>query len=261
MRTELHHDRTSANVVAWRADQIVEAGSAPTLASLACVEPLTRPPEPARPTYPPALDEDSREWLRALRGQGSLRDDAVARLHALLLRAARFEVARRRPTLPHLRGNELDDIATEAADDALISVLARLDDFRGASRLTTWVYKFALLEAAVKLRKRAWQGREIPLEPETWSLFTSTGFRPDAQLEQSELLEALQRAIADVLTPHQRKVLVALALNGVPIDVLAERLGTTRGALYKALHDARQKLRKHLHESGLSLDSWLEEGT
>ena len=99
----------------------------------------------------------------------------MARLHALLLRAARFEVARRRPTLPHLRGDELDDIANEAADDALMSVLRRLDDFRGASRFTTWVYKFALLEAAVKLRKRAWQGREIPLEPESWSLFSTPG--------------------------------------------------------------------------------------
>ena len=200
------------------------------------------------------LDEDSRDWLRALRGAGAERDDAVARLHALLLRAARFEVARRRPTLPHLRGNELDEIALEAADDALMSVLARLDDFRGASRFTTWVYKFALLEAAVKLRRRAWQGREVPLEPETWSLFSSAGLEPDEQAEQTELLATLQRAIEQVLTPHQRRVLVALAVNGVPIDVLAERLNTTRGALYKTLHDARRKLRRHLAERGLSLE-------
>lgn len=194
------------------------------------------------------LDEESREWLRDLRADGAVKDEAVARLHALLLRAARFEVARRRPTLPHLRGNELDDIAVEAANDALMSVLARLDDFRGASRFTTWVYKFALLEAAVRLRKRAWQGREIPLEPETWSLFSSAGLEPAAAAEQSELLAAVQTGIAEVLTPHQRRVLVALALNGVPIDVLAERLGTTRGALYKTLHDARRKLRTYLEE-------------
>jgi RNA polymerase sigma-70 factor (ECF subfamily) len=189
-----------------------------------------------------------RDWLRSLRATGAERDDAVARLHALLLRAARFEVARRRPTLPHLRGNELDDIALEAADDALMSVLARLDDFRGESRFTTWVYKFALLEAAVKLRRRAWQGREVPLEPETWSLFGSDALEPDEQAEQTELLRAVQTGINEVLTPHQRRVLVALALNGVPIDVLAERLSTTRGALYKTLHDARRKLREHLGE-------------
>lgn len=204
------------------------------------------------------LDDESRVWLRDLRSDGRTKDEAVARLHDLLLRAARFECARRRPALPHLRGNDLDDIANQAADDALVSVLARLDDFRGASRFTTWVYKFALLEAAVKLRKRSWQGREVPLEAETWNLFTSAGIEPDEEVERSELLRTLQQAVADVLTPHQRRVLVALALNGVPIDVLAERLSTTRGALYKTLHDARRKLRKHLDERGLSLES-LEE--
>ena len=207
----------------------------------------------------PLLDTDSRDWVRALGATGATRDDAVARLHALLLRAARFEVARRRATLPHLRGDDLDDIAAEAADDALMSVLRRLGDFRGASRFTTWAYKFALYEAAVKLRKRAWQGREIPLEPESWSLFSSAAPEPAAEAEQAELLSAIQRAIAEALTPHQRRVLVALAVNGVPIDVLAERLNTTRGALYKTLHDASRKLRKDLLERGLSLDDRLEE--
>ena len=136
-----------------------------------------------------------------------------------------------------------------------MSVLARLDDFRGASRFTTWVYKFALLEAAVKLRRRAWQGREVPLEPETWSLFSSASLEPDEHVEQSELLATLQRAIAEVLTPHQRRVLVALTLNGVPIDVLAERLNTTRGALYKTLHDARRKLRQTMANDGFTFDA------
>jgi RNA polymerase sigma-70 factor (ECF subfamily) len=199
----------------------------------------------------PALDAASREWLRALRADGATRDEAVARLHALLLRAARFEAARRRGRLPHLR-DELEEIAHEAAGDALISVLVHLDDFRGDSRFTTWVYKFALLETAVKLRKRAWQGRELPLEPEAWNVFESVGLAPPEQVEQSELLSTLQTAIGEVLTPHQRRVLVAVTLNGVPIDVLAERLDTTRGALYKTLHDARQKLRTHLAERGLS---------
>jgi RNA polymerase sigma-70 factor, ECF subfamily len=219
----------------------------PTTDSSAAVEPRS------------LLDDESRAWLSDLRTEGRTKDEAVTRLHALLLRAARFECARRRPAHPHLRGNDLDDIANQAADDALVSVLARLDDFRGASRFTTWVYKFALLEAAVKLRKRSWQGREVPLEPETWSLFTSAGMHPDEEVEQSELLTTLQQAIAKVLTPHQRRVLVALALNRVPIDVLAERLGTNRGALYKTLHDARRKLRQHLDAQGLSVDALLEE--
>jgi RNA polymerase sigma-70 factor (ECF subfamily) len=195
------------------------------------------------------MDVASREWLRALRAEGATRDGAVARLHALLLRAARFEAARRRARVPYLR-DELEEIAQEAAADALVSVLARLNDFRGESRFTTWVYKFALLETAVKLRKRAWQGREVPLESEGWSLFSSTRLEPDGEAEQHELLLTLERAIAEVLTPHQRRVLVALALDDVPIDVLADRLDTTRGALYKTLHDGRQKLRKHLAERG-----------
>jgi RNA polymerase sigma-70 factor, ECF subfamily len=214
----------------------------------------TVPPAAGKATATAPLDGASRQWLDQLRSEGAEHDEAVARLHALLLRGARFEVARRQPTLPHLRGNDLDDIALQAADDALMSVLARLDDFRGLSRFTTWAYKFALLEAAVKLRKRAWQGRELPLEPESWSLFSSAGLEPGAEAEQGELLATLQAAINQVLTPHQRRVLVALALNGVPIDVLAERLNTTRGALYKTLHDARRKLRKHLEECGLPLD-------
>jgi len=193
------------------------------------------------------LDPESRAWLHGLRARD---EDTVARLHALLLRAARFEVARRKPLLPHVRGGDLDDLAEQAADDALVSVLRRLEDFRGASRFTTWAYKFALYEAAVKLRKRAWQGREVPLEPEGWSLLSSPGLAPEAEAEQRELVETLQRAIDDALTPHQRRVLVALAVNGVPIDVLAERLGTNRGALYKTLHDARRKLRRELSAKG-----------
>jgi RNA polymerase sigma-70 factor, ECF subfamily len=205
----------------------------------------------ALPALAPPIDDASSEWLHALRADGATRDEAVARLHALLLRAARFEAARRRGRLPHLR-DDLDEIAHEAAGDALISVLARLDQFRGESRFTTWAYKFALLETAVKLRKRAWQARELPVEPEAWSLFANVGLEPDARVEERELLAALQKAIAETLTPHQRRVLVALALDDVPIDVLAERLSTTRGALYKTLHDARQKLRAQLAERGLT---------
>jgi RNA polymerase sigma-70 factor (ECF subfamily) len=111
----------------------------------------------------------------------------------------------------------------------------------------------------VKLRKRAWQGREVPLEPESWNVLSSNMLEPEPEAEQGELIDTLQRAIEQILTPHQRRVLVGLALNGVPIDVLAESLETTRGALYKTLHVARRKLRRHLKECGLSLDTFLEE--
>jgi RNA polymerase sigma-70 factor, ECF subfamily len=163
------------------------------------------------------------------------RDAAVAELHALLLRAARFELRRR---------NVLDDdLAHDAADDALMAILGKLDSFRGASRFTTWAYKFALLEAGVKARRRAWRGREIQIDEERWPEIPDQGLSAHARLEQQELLRAIQRAVRTELTPHQREVFCALALNGIPIDVLAERLGSTRGALYKTLHDARRKLR------------------
>ena len=196
----------------------------------------------------PTLDLTAGEWLDALRDSGPRHHAAVARLHSLLLRAASFEVARRRASLPHLRGETLDDLATQSADDALVAVLGKLDDYRGESRFTTWVYKFGLLEAAVKVRRRAWQGREYPVEDDTWALLASRAAGPAEAAERSELLRAVADAIETVLSDRQRLVFVALALNEVPIDVMAERLGSNRSALYKVLHDARHKLRTHLEE-------------
>jgi len=189
-------------------------------------------------------------WVEALSTPGRARDDAVERLHALLLRASRFEVARRRHALGYVRDN-LDDLATQAADDALMAIMAKLDTYRGDSRFTTWAYKFAVLEAGTKVRRRAWQEREMPLEEEGWYRLPDRRAAPAGDLETAELLGAVRDAIADALTPHQRTVLVAVTLNDVPIDVLAERLATTRGALYKTLHDARKSLRARLAEQGL----------
>ena len=208
-------------------------------------------PQPAVELAGP--DAESRAWLTALQGSGPERDEAVGRLHELLLRAARFEIDRRRATLPHLRGNDLDDLAMQSAGDALVAVLSKLDSYRGDSKFTTWVYKFALLEAAVKLRRRAWQGREVPLQPEAWPLYPTDRPSPELSAERSELFDEIRHGISSELTPHQREVLVATTVNGVPIDVLAERLNTTRGALYKTLHDARHKLRVHLATRGMRI--------
>jgi RNA polymerase sigma-70 factor (ECF subfamily) len=203
-------------------------------------------------------DAASARWVAALSASGRERDEAVERLHALLLRAARFEVARQRSGPG--RG-DADDLAMQAADDALMAVLRKLPTYRGDSRFTTWAYKFALLEAGVKVRRRAWQRREVPLEDSGWARLRDAGASPDSDAQTAELLAAVREGIAQALTPHQRAVLVAITLNGVPIDVLAERLGTTRGALYKTLHDARRKLRARLAESGLDPDGAREGGT
>ena len=203
-------------------------------------------PPAGRRASPAIADRESQAWIAELSGEGPEHDEAGGRLPALLRRAARFEVSRRARAVPHVRGGDLDDVAHQAANDAAVAVLAKLDGFRGQSRFTTWAYKFALLEAAVKVRRLAWQGREIPLEPDHWPRFADPEDSPPTRAERGELLADIARAIEEELTPHQREVLVALALNEVPIDVLAERLGTTRGALYKTLHDARRKLRRKL---------------
>ena|SRR5690349_21513576 len=203
-------------------------------------------------TAPPEIS-----WVDRLRAEGAEGRTAVAELHALLLKAARFEIGRRAGQLPHLRGGDHEDLAHQAADDALMAVLRKLDEFRGESRFTTWAYKFALLEAAVKVRKRSWQGREIPLEDEAWSALADAGAPAGRGAEDAELFAALREEI-ERLGERQREVLVAVALNGVPIDVLADRLGSTRGALYKNLHDARRNLRAALAARGLRVGE--EEG-
>jgi RNA polymerase sigma-70 factor (ECF subfamily) len=189
-----------------------------------------------------AIVDESQDWLRELRDPAT-REVACARLHELLVRAARFEIARR--GVPY---GERDDLALQAADDALVAILAKLDSFRGASRFTTWAYKFALLEAAVKARRRAWQRREVAIDDAAWERIAQ---RSTDQLETQELLAAIAAAVPRCLTDHQRRVLTALALDGVPVDVLAERMDTTRGALYKTLHDARRRLRAELEKEGL----------
>ncbi len=198
---------------------------------------------------------EPRDWPAALRGAPSVRTAAIADLQALLLRGARFELARRRATLTHVAHGELDDLATQAADDALLAILAKLDTFRGQSRFTTWAYKFVLLEAGVRLRRRAWQGREVQVDETAWPLMADAGPSVQDRAEMRELLDAIRSAVATCLSPHQREVFAALALNGVPIDVLAERRGTTRGALYKTLHDARRKLRATLEAAGYAIDA------
>jgi RNA polymerase sigma-70 factor (ECF subfamily) len=215
-------------------------------------------PTPIQKPAPADAAVSARPWVEELQAGGGKGEAAIADLHQLLLKAASFEVERRAAELAHLRGGDLGDLAHQAADDALMAVLRKLSDFRGESRFTTWAYKFALLEAAVKVRRRAWQGREVPLEDEAWALLADPA-AAGRGAEEAELLAALREEIQRSLTPRQREVLVAVTLNGVPIDVLAERLGSTRGALYKNLHDARRKLRVALADRGFQIGADGEE--
>ena len=129
---------------------------------------MTTSPMAAR-TAGRTLDVESDIWLRRLSGDGLDRVEAVEDLHALLLRATYFELGRRQSPGAVVGSVGVDDLATQAADDALVAILAKLHTYRGDSRFTTWAYKFALLEAAVKARRRPWHGRELPLEDDNFA--------------------------------------------------------------------------------------------
>ena len=196
-------------------------------------------------------DATSRRWVEQLHPDHPRHEQAMARLHDLLRRAALLELGRRRAQLRALSGPEADDVAQQCADDALMNVLARLDSFEGLSRFTTWAYKFAIFEVSKKVARHAWQhhppGREdleLSEHPDRLSP------RPGEQAERREQLRVLRTAIEEDLTPRQREVFVAVSLNDVPIDVLALHLRSNRNAIYKNLFDARRRLRASLAAAG-----------
>jgi len=197
------------------------------------------------------LDEESRRWLRRLRAAGGERDQALSELHGLFLRVAHAEAGRRRAVLPDAVAADLDDLCLQAADDALLAMTAKLDTFAGRSRFTTWAIKFVLLETSARLRRHAWRGRPVKLDEDAWSrLLDPAAVTAQRRLEQVELLGDLRKAVDAALTGRQREVFMAAAVMEVPIDVLAERLGSNRNAVYKTLHDARRKLRVALADAG-----------
>ena len=196
------------------------------------------------------LDAESRSWVQGLRSVGSEREAALARLHGLLVRVAHHEVHRRSGSL-QLHGPELDDLANQAADDALLAIAAKADGFRGESRFTTWAYKFVMLEVSTKLARHFWRTSTVPMEQQDWDrLPDRLGVQPHERAEWHELLAALRRAVEEDLTDHQRRVFMAIALNGVLTDAVALQLGSNRNAIYKTLFDARRKLRASLAANG-----------
>jgi RNA polymerase sigma-70 factor, ECF subfamily len=200
------------------------------------------------------LDGESEGWLRRLRADGPEREQALADLHRLLLRVAHAEANRRRRALPDPVLADLEDLCLQAANDALLAVTAKLDQFAGRSRFTSWAIKFAIFEVSTRLRRHAWRGRRVHLDELAWSRLADLK-TPTAQrrAEHHELLMAVRRAVDEALTPRQREVFVAAVVQDVPIDVLAERLGSNRGAVYKNLHDARRKLRGALVSAGMEV--------
>jgi RNA polymerase sigma-70 factor (ECF subfamily) len=240
---------------AGHADDAVDLGDdldMPRIVSAPDDRPAGHSASPARAGQPvPArLDAISRRWLEQLREGHPRHDEAVLRLHQLLRRIAVHELSRRRPQLRAVRGPEFDDIAHQAADDALVGVLDRLDDFRGLSRFTTWAYRFVIFEVSAKVARHAWQRQPPDLDAVAVDLLPDQRTsRPEQRLEERLRLESLARAIRE-LTERQRAVFVAVALNDISIDVVALELGTNRNAIYKNLFDARRSLRRQLAAAG-----------
>ena len=195
-------------------------------------------------------DAETTEWVRVLAGAGPERDAALVRLHAMLLRIARAEVARRGPRL-RISGPELDDLAYQAAADALLAITGKIGQFRGESRFTTWACKFVIFEVSAKCGRHFWRRPAVSLDAEDWDRLPGRfGFEPAAEAEWRDLLAALRRAVDTELTPRQRQVFVAIVLNEVPLDALVIELSSSRNAIYKMLFDARRKLRAALTTSG-----------
>lgn len=178
----------------------------------------------------PVRTEELREdWVELLSSPGPGHDEALARLHNLLLRAARHQVSQMLARMPAIGEARRQELVQQAADEAMIAVLGKLSSFEGRSRFTTWAYKFGILHAAVEVRRNLWRNREVPLEsvPEPAAL----GNSPEQLAEAAALSDAVTIAIERALTAHQCRVVRALLIDEVPIDVLADRLGTTRNAL------------------------------
>jgi RNA polymerase sigma-70 factor (ECF subfamily) len=199
-----------------------------------------------RPTDAPT--EVALDWPASLTAGGSTEQRALRELHGLMLRAARHQVRRMRGLIGDLGPDRCDEIAQTAADEALTVLLTKLHTFEGRSRFTSWAYKFAILQAATEVRRHAWAGREVTLDGT--AAWAEPGAGPESEAEANDLADAVAQAMELALTGYQRKIAVALLIDLVPIDVLAERLGTTRGALYKTLHLARARIRAHLRAAG-----------
>jgi RNA polymerase sigma-70 factor (ECF subfamily) len=194
-------------------------------------------------------------WLEGLRNVGPVHDATTVRLYELLLRVARSEARRRSSVQSGIAGPELDDLAHQAAADAMVLVVAKLGDFRGESRFTTWACKFAIFEVSTKIGRHVWRHPTTSMDTADWDRLPDRfGLDPAEASESGALVAALHAAVDHDLTDYQRRIFVAIVLNGVPLDALVAELGSNRNAIYKALFDARRKLRTSLVTHGYLAD-------
>lgn len=196
------------------------------------------------------LDPESAAWVDALEGgRGSQYEQACTRLHALLVRIAMDEVFRRGPRY-RITGPELNDLAHQAAADALMRITHKIQEFRGDARFTTWAFRFVVLEVSSKLGRHFWRVSNTWFDlDECAQLPDRSGIDPVSHWQARELVAAARNAVETALSARQRQVFTAV-VNGVPLETLASELETNRNALYKTMFDARKKLRAQLIASG-----------
>jgi RNA polymerase sigma-70 factor (ECF subfamily) len=205
------------------------------------------------------LDAESADWLRRLSARDLRRQEAEGELHARLLRIALAEVSRRSGSTP-VAGPELTDVAHQAADDAMLAILAKLAGFRGESRFMTWAYRFVILEVSGKLGRHYWRNPPVTLGAGQWERLPGRfAVDPAQHAESAAVLAEVRRVVEGELTVHQRRVFVAIVVDGIPVDALAARLGLQRNAIYKVVFDARRKIRRALVAKGHLDDPGLEQ--
>ncbi|MFI5615625.1 RNA polymerase sigma factor [Amycolatopsis sp. NPDC051903] len=193
-----------------------------------------------------SFDPESAAWVRELSPGSANFEDVCRRLYAMLIRIARREAARR-SSATRISGPELEDLAHQAAADALMCITRKIGEFRGDAQFTTWAFTFVILEVATKVGRHVWRNHRVSLDQdETNRACAAVGDEPPHQVEAIELRAALTHVIENVLTEHQRRVFVAVAIDRVPMGTLAARLGTNRNAIYKAMFDARRNIRNYL---------------
>ncbi|MCY3779338.1 MAG: sigma-70 family RNA polymerase sigma factor [Chloroflexi bacterium] len=207
-------------------------------------------------------DRSNEEWIASLRAQGqAAQADALGDLRVRLQRSIYFYLSQDRSDLRGLAAQELAQMAEDLAQDATLRVMDNLGNFRGESRFTTWANKIAIRLAISDLRRARYRDFSLDeltadgdLLPSSTRLVTATSPTPEKVAERDDVLEKIEIALKEALTERQYQALVAIALKGIPMDVLAERMGTNRNALYKLIHDARRKLKNHLEAQGMSTD-------
>ncbi len=200
----------------------------------------------------------NQEWLAELSSSGKAQIEAITELRDHLLRASLFTFNRNLNSRDRISQDQIEQMAEDCTQEALMAVMQHLADFRGDSKFTTWVYKFAVNASLMALRREKWKTISLDDLKDSNIVDQRKPFDPDLLSMRSELVAAIRTAIQNELSDRQQQVLKLIVFDEVPMDVVVERLGTNRNAIYKLLHDARRKLKMSLQKNGFGLEEALE---